>query len=126
MVNSTWSYHHCTHGLRTLRLTLPVLLSSATAAGVLYLCVMSQTELPQDTVSKHSPSKLKSIFLSSSATSRYDQGAPRPGHGAEGAHFHCYQQGGPLYSCHRGAYCKAAGTCLEATGLQQGAHGHRQ
>lgn len=67
----------------------------------------------------------KSIFLFS-VTSWYNKGAPRPRHGPKSAHFHCDQQGWPLYTLHCGAHCKAVGACPETTRLQQGPHGHMQ
>lgn len=67
----------------------------------------------------------KSIFLFS-VTSWYNKGAPRPRHGPKSAHFHCDQQGWPLYALRCGAHCKAVGACPETTRLQQGPHGHKQ
>lgn len=88
--------------------------------------IMSQTQVSaSEKIKKILLNSAKSVFLFS-VTSWYDEGAPRPRHGPKSAHFHCYQQGGPLYTLHCGTHCKTVGARPETTRLQQGPHGHKQ
>lgn len=88
--------------------------------------IMSQTQVSaSEKIKKILLNSAKSVFLFS-VTSWYNEGAPRPRHGPKSAHFHCYQQGGPLYTLHCGTHCKTVGAHPETTRLQQGPHGHKQ
>lgn len=90
------------------------------------VCVMSETKLPCEQIKNILLVTLaKSIFLFF-VPSWYNEGAPWPRHGSKSAHFHCYQQGGPLHALHCGAHRKAVGALTETTRLQQSPHGHRQ